>query len=79
MRTRGMRMQVVLDQTNTLDLGVVRGQQMLHTCRIIHRRASSAHFHRAPPGMRLTGEQDPAGPVFLVFIMVAFRLARAHR
>jgi len=43
-----MRIQVILDQTNTLDLGVVFGQQILHKFCIIDRRASGSHFSDFP-------------------------------
>src|SRR5262252_936056 len=62
-----------------LSLRVVWVNQVLHKFSVIHRRASGSHFHIPPPGMRLKGQKDPAGPMFLVFIMVAFGLARTHR
>jgi hypothetical protein len=74
-----MRMQVILEQTQTLDVRGMLGQQVLHTFSIIHRCASGSHFHIAQPGMRRKSEQDTTRPLLLILIMLAFRFPRTHR
>ena len=78
-RARCVRMQIILDQTHTRSLRVVFVDKVLHEFRIINGRTSGSHFHIPQPGMRLKGQKDTAGAIFLLRIMVAFRFARAHR
>ena len=71
-------MQVILDQTKILDLRGVLGQQVLPTCRIIYRCASGSHCDIPSPGRRRKGQQDTAGAMWLIGIMVALRFARTQ-
>jgi hypothetical protein len=74
-----MRIQGILDQPNTLNLGLVFGKEVWPECRLISRGSSGSHCHIAPPCRRRKGQQDTAGSMLLLFIMVAFRLARTQR
>jgi hypothetical protein len=78
-RTRSMRLQVISDQTHTLNLGRGFRQEGWQKCRRIPRGSSRPHFHIAPPWRRLTGQTDTAGAILLLSIMGAARCARPPR
>lgn len=72
-----VRVEVVAHQRDSLGLGVTRiVHQRTHPMRPIHRRASSAHTHVAPPAQRLVEHPHAAHALADVFMIDALFAAR---
>ncbi len=73
-----MRLQVVLNQTNTFNMSVMLLKQLLHKCSIIDSRSPCSHFNITKTRMWLKRQEDTVRPILFIFIMVAFGFARTH-
>src|SRR5215470_3981195 len=73
-----MGIEVVLDQPHIFNSWVVLRKQVLHKVRIVDRGTLLPYFHIPEPSMRLEGQQHTAGPILLIFIMVALGFSRTH-
>ena len=74
--TRGMGVQVVVDELNPLDGRVIRFYQFLHECGVVNCRALLADLNKAPAPQRLEGEQNTTGALALIFVIVTCGPAR---
>lgn len=74
-----MGVQVILNQTHDLRVGVMLVEQGLHKRRVIHRRASFPDLDIAKPGMWFKRQEDTTRTVFLVLIVMTPGFAWTHR
>lgn len=78
-RTRRMRVQIVLDETNLIHSWIVPSDERLQTLRIIDSGASCAHVDIAKARLRLARQSHTTGPVPFICIGRALRLTRLQR
>src|SRR5215472_9961311 len=74
-----MRIQIVLDEPNPIDIPIMRFDQLFHEQRIIDRSASRPDLDKAPASQRFKGDKNTTGPLPLIFVILTFDPARVHR